>query len=162
MIDKETRRLRGIIERPERCQFWGQWYVITPRLISRVFGDGANLLCVTPLATRPNYFAVRIDSSVKDPRDQFPANGQWSLLEDIMLAAEDEYGRFGIDEDGETIKDDDDRGFPVVDWGIGCSWGKPFPVAEWKPSPRRRRLRARRARTSRTSASRAASRIRGT
>lgn len=140
--DKETRRLRRLIERPERCQFWGQWYTITPRLIGQVFGDGKNLICVTPLATRPNYFVVRIDSSVRDVRDPFPADGQWSLLEDIMLAAEDEYGRFGMDDDGDTYKGDDPRGFPVADWGIGCAWGKPFPIEEWKPTPRARKGRA--------------------
>jgi hypothetical protein len=141
--DRATKRLRALIERAERCTFWGRPYTITPRLIARVFGDGLHLLCITPLATRPNYFVVRVDSSTIDPGDPFPESSEVSLLEDIMCAAEEEYGTFGDDEE----RDEDgweSRPFPVTDWGIGCTWGKPFPVAEWKPTPRLRRARTKR------------------
>lgn len=126
--DRKTRSLRGRIERPQQVTFWGQKYTITPRLIARVFGDGKNLLCVTPLATRPNYFVVRVDSSVTTPQDPFPASDQVSLIERIMEAAEEEYGYFGDERDENG---DESRDFPVVDWGIGCTWGKPFPQEEW-------------------------------
>lgn len=142
--DKETRRLRNLIERSERCQFWGQPHTITPRLIARAFGVGDRLVCITPMATRPNYFIVRIDSAVKDVRDPFPVrtsdpDGGYatSLLDDIMSAAEEEYGYFG-DEEYRGKDGDESRGFPVTDWSIGVAWGTPFPVAEWKPTPRPR------------------------
>lgn len=125
-MDKETKKLRGLVERAEKCEFWGQPYTITPRLIAHKFGDGQNLFCITPMATRPNYFVARIDSSIRDPRDPFPANHQMSLLDQVMDAAEDEYGCF---EEGT------DEYFPVVDWGIGAVWGAPFPIAEWQPTP---------------------------
>jgi hypothetical protein len=132
MKDPATRKLRALIERPERCTFWGEQYTITPRLIAKVFGDGTRLMCVKPMATRPNYFVVRVDGSTFDLRDPQPGNAV-SLLEDIMCESEEEYGYFGdeddLDEDG-----DDPRPFPVTDWGIGCSWGKPFPIADWKPT----------------------------
>jgi len=147
--DKATRRLRSLIERPEKCQFWGQLYTVTPRLISRVFGGGARLLCVTPLATRPNYFVVRVDSNTKDPRDPFPActhGSDWrrcqcqGLIDEIIEAAEEEYGYFG-DEDERDASGDDPRPFPVTDWGIGVCWGKSFPSSEWVPTPRPKRGR---------------------
>lgn len=134
--DKETRRLRRLIERPERCRFWGKEYTITPRLIAHVFGDGKQLVCVTPLATRPNYFVVRVDSSTTSVQDE----GEWGwgrdcLIDAIMDAQEDEYGRF---DEG----DEDLHHWPFVDWGIGCAWGDPFPIAEWQPTPRPRGGRA--------------------
>jgi hypothetical protein len=54
----DTDALRKFIEQPERCRFWGEPHTITPRLITAKFGDGQQLLCVTPFATRPNYFAA--------------------------------------------------------------------------------------------------------
>lgn len=127
----ETRELRQLIERPESCIFWGEPYTITPRLIARIFGDGGRLLCVTPMATRPNYFVVKVDSTPHDPRDPLPGS-EVSLLDEIMCAAEEEYGTFG-DEEERDVNGDESRPFPVTDWGVGVSWSKPFPVEEWTP-----------------------------
>lgn len=140
--DAATARLRSLIERPEKCIFWGGTYTRTPRLIARVFGDGKLLICITPLVTRPNYFVVRIDSKTKNVQEPAPLDSELvarggcdvSLLEEIMLAAEEEYGRFGDEEECDQ-QGDDLRGFPVVDWGFGCTWGKPFPTSKWRPTP---------------------------
>ena len=132
--DRETARLRALIELPERCTFWGDKYVITPRLIARKFGDGKHLLCVTPMATRPNYFVVRVDSTMEYPGDPWPDDSQVSFIEDVMCAAEEEYGYHG-DEEERDGDGNETRDFPVTDWGIGCAWGEPFPVSEWKPAP---------------------------
>jgi hypothetical protein len=148
-----TLQLRQLIERPEKCTFWGQPYTVTPRLIARVFGDGLRLICITPMAHRPNYFVVRVDSAMTHVNHPRPGQ-EVSLLEDIMCAAEEEYGTFGDEEE----RDEDgyeSRPFPVTDWGIGCGWSKPFPIAEWKPTPSqtigigRQRTRARRERQGR-------------
>lgn len=113
--DRDTEYLRSLIERPETSTFWGQEYTITPRLISEVFGDGTMLIGITPLATRPNYFIVRVDSGEDfDVRD---------VLDDVITAAEEEYGYY--QEDCE-----EDQYFPVVDFGIGCSWSDRFTVAD--------------------------------
>ena len=151
--DIATRKLRKVIERPQVRHLWGQPSKVTPRLITRIFGDGKCLLGVQPLDTRPNYFVVRVDSSTKDPRDDFPG-ADWprigrpelSLLDQIMDAAEEEYGYHG-DEEELDAKGNDARPFPVVDWGIGCTWGEPAPIAEWlrksgtAHAPRRARRR---------------------
>lgn len=147
--DRKIARLRALIERPERCTFWGQPYTIAPRLIAKQFGDGKQLVCVTPLETRPNYFVVRVDSATKHVLDPAPRDSEWRargasdvvLLDEIILAAEEEYGYFG-DEEERDANGDDTRGLPVADWGIGCAFGSPFPIGEWAPTPRTRAKKA--------------------
>lgn len=136
--DRATRRLRGLIERPERVRFWGRMHTITPTLIAKTFGDGKLLICITPLATRPNHFVVRVDSrteDVRDPAPQMPRDAHaYGLLDDIMEAAEEEFGYFG-DKEERDASGDDPRPFPVTDWGIGVCWGEPFQPTEWVPTP---------------------------
>jgi len=127
---RDTARLRTLVEQPEQVTFWGAEYTITPRLIGRSFGDGKRMICIQPLATRPNYFVVRVSSEAGwDVRDE---------LDDIMDAAEDEYGTFG-DEEYQETNGDESRGFPVCDWGVGCTWGERFMEADL---PGRRRADA--------------------
>jgi hypothetical protein len=148
---KETRRLRALIERPERATLWGQKYTRTPRLIAEVFGDGQQLVILSPMAHRPDIFVARVDSATRSVRDDWPPGARHprQLLDDIIEAAEDEYGFYNA---GEEYEEDDPRrdgpSFPeAVDWGIGASWGAPFPVSEWVPTPLprtgRQRTRAR-------------------
>jgi len=111
----ETDVLRALVEQPESITFWGEEYTITPRLIAEVFGDGDTLIGITPLATRPNYFLVRVDSG-----DGFNVR---DILDDVIASAEEEYGFFRED-------CEEDQFFPVVDWGIGVSWGERFTVAD--------------------------------
>jgi hypothetical protein len=137
--DRATAQLRALIERPERSQLWGVDYVITPRLIAAEIGDGKQLVCVTPLFSRPNYVVARVDSTMKHVLDEYdptrgPFGGARSYLDAIMEAAEEEYGYHG-DEEYRDENGDETRGFPVVDWGGGCTWGKPFPIEKWQPSP---------------------------
>lgn len=137
--DKETAKLRALIERPERCQFWGRDYVITPRLVAAKIGDGKQLVCVTPLFTRPNYIVARVDSAMKHVLDVYaptrgPFGGERSYLDAIMDAAEEEYGYHG-DEEYQDEHGNETRESPVADWGGGCTWGKPFPIEKWRPAP---------------------------
>lgn len=137
--DLETRRLRALIERPERRLLWGQPHTVTPRLIAHAFGDGRQFVIVTPIAHRPRYFVARVDSATRSVLDDWPpaAKHPRQLLDDIIEAAEDEYGFFHPED--EYAPDDARRDGPrfpwAVDWGIGCTWGEPFPVEEWRPTP---------------------------
>lgn len=124
--DRETKRLRLLVERAERCTFWGEPYIVTPRLIAHKFGDA--LIAVSPMASRPDYFVARVPLGC-DVRDPLGPHSH-SLIEEIMCAAEDEYGCYSDEE-----LTDDERTFPIVDWGIGVSWGKAIAVSEWEPSP---------------------------
>jgi hypothetical protein len=108
-----TEELRARVEVSETIEFWGQKHTIVPRFIATVFGDGKQLILVQPMNTRPNYFVVRVDSS--------PDLDVFDIIDDIIGAAEDEYGYYDDEElsDAEKI-------FPIVDWSVGCSWSEPF------------------------------------
>lgn len=130
MGDIETCKLRAAVERPDKRYLWGQLYIVTPRLVSHVFGDGKKLVIITPLDGRPNFIVARVDSSTRDVYDEPPGNSHWHcdyLLDAIMLAHEDEFGLHDRDDEG-------CQGWPLVDWGMGCTFGEPFPVEDWLPS----------------------------
>jgi hypothetical protein len=112
-----TEELRALVEVPETVEFWGQKHTVTPRFIAKIFGDGKMLLIVQPMNTRPNHFVVRVDSS--------SALDVFDIIDDIMDAAEDEYGYY----DDEELSDDE-KVFPVVDWTVGCSWSERFSESD--------------------------------
>lgn len=124
MPDLLHRALRRAIERPERVHHWGQPHTVTPRLCERIFGDGAALIHITPLNTRPNYYAVRVDSSWALTGDEF-----YERLDSIYGALEDEYGAAEDDELGE-------REWPALDLDAGSSWGR----ISWPKMHRRPRV----------------------
>lgn len=118
-----TDELRSLVERPERVTWWGQRFVVTPRLIEHTVGDGGRLLCLQPLTTRPNYFLLRVDSA-----DDFDIRDH---LDDVIDAAEDQFGRYRDPDDRLEDESDDEYEFPVADWDYGCCWGEPFSAHEW-------------------------------
>lgn len=116
-------KLRERIERRRAATLWGQKHFITPRLLSKVFGDGKKVIWLSGINTRPAYWVIRIDSSwcidncfhpskdLKEPRD-------W--LEDVYQAIEEEFGT-GEKEDGSLYSR---ARFPkACDLGGGTSWG---------------------------------------
>lgn len=50
--------------RRHKTVFWGSEYFVTPRLVDWIHGDGLQVIRFTPLATRPDYYVVRIDSKI--------------------------------------------------------------------------------------------------
>lgn len=107
--------------RRRRVSFWGQKYMITPRLIEWIHGDGRKLLSFTPLATRPDYYVVRVDSKADLDGDGFHDG----LLEEIYEAIEDQFYR-----SEETWEHDNGRTYhkhnpwPALNDSCGCSWGE--------------------------------------
>ena len=113
--------LRALVERPTKAEHWGAEHDITPRVIGKVFGNGQRLINISPMMTRPNYFVVRVDSAEDwDVRD---------VLDDIYEAGEEEFGRYDADEE-EDPSVEDEREFPIVDWGAGCCWGKRYTIED--------------------------------
>lgn len=115
--------LRAIIEVSHVVHFWGQDEVITPRLARKVFGNGCLLIALYPLLQRPNYFAVRVDSSWWTRRD-----GDEELQEhlvDIYHALEDQFGPPCYEGD-EYYETEADSQFPYIDWGEGSCWSVLF------------------------------------
>lgn len=77
-------------------RFWGRMHWISPRLVREVFGDGRTLLEIQPLNTRPDFYVIRVDSSV-GKRELFDCTVDGTedgedLAEAILCAIEDEYG----------------------------------------------------------------------
>lgn len=97
---------------PRTVQHWGSVYEnFAPELVEEVFGDGQRLLFLTPLATRPHYYVVRVDSALaeEDERD---------FVERQLLDAIEE--EFGDADDGD--EDADSFPWPALDTSCGFVW----------------------------------------
>jgi len=111
-----TDMLRQIVEVEQDAELWGTVYRITPRLVTGVLGDGKQLIWVSPICTRPNYYVARIDSAHQlsnwsDDTDHTPDT--W--LDDLYELIEDD---FGNGNDSEEYLP-----FPTLRADNGCSWG---------------------------------------
>ena len=98
-------------------------YQIKPQLVDNQLGDGLRLVTVTPLATRPNYYIVRVDSKSDFNDDEYiqstdPGNGQ-NIVEDVIDLIEEQFGYY--------CGDGDLQDFPVFNetCGYGCQNLKP-------------------------------------
>ncbi len=129
---------RAKVEIPYRTRFWGSDVTCDPRFVDEVLGDGMVLLGLQPLATRPHYYLVRVDSSwhldgCRACPDECP-DQLVEQLEEIYEAIEEEYGECEhireSNEDLEDGEDPDSDAWPVFDYGCGTSWftvdPKPF------------------------------------
>lgn len=123
--DPVNQALRAHYEVPRTVKLWGEEYEITPAVCNRVFGDGKRLIFVEPLNTRPDYYVVQVDSSwTKESLEDH--------IDDVLLAIGEQFGT--TDSDWEEDADGDDaedgnreeerRGFPVLDEDAGTSWGR--------------------------------------
>lgn len=127
LIKEETKR--------RFTKFWGQRQIIQPQLLDKIFGDGKQLMYVTPLDTRPNYYVVRIDSKT----DLNSHDTYTNFIEQVLQAIEEEFDsvdnyeqkyikdtlmcrRYYADK-GERWKSYDKvTKFPMLHWS-GGSWG---------------------------------------
>jgi hypothetical protein len=75
-----------------RTRFWGRNYVITPRLVDWIHGDGLQLIYFMPLNTRPNYYVARIDSKISLDNCDEPSFVD-EVLDDLCDKIEDQFGR---------------------------------------------------------------------
>lgn len=93
--------IRNYIEGERKATMWGRECDITPRMIDTVFGDGGQLFTVAPLDTRPNYYAILVDSS-------WDVDELMERSEQIIQAIESQFGN-ADDENDEGKDGDDDR-----------------------------------------------------
>ena len=130
-VPPTTEQLRAIIEVEQDVTMWGQPHRVTPRLVSEVFGDGRLLLEIIPLATRPNFYVVRVDSSwgwnEGGRNNDAPIRDH---LDEIYDAIEDEYGDTVCDCPDLPAEPDPDchctRDFPALRLDSGCSWAPAY------------------------------------
>lgn len=103
-----------LAQRRRRVHFWGDYYIVRPILTQAVYGDGLQLIALSPIATRPNRYLVRVGS-----RQEFNTDDWIDLLWNIQNDIEEEFGpRHWTDDRGRLRTED----WPSPDWGNGCSW----------------------------------------
>lgn len=125
--------LRQTVERRRKVNFWGSDYFIQPRVVSRVFGDGARVIYYTPLNTRPSYYVVLVDSTwAVSYSDADAADYVGEHIEEISEAIEEDFGPAEWKDDRGRIHHDP---FPALNDETGVSWGD-YRVASQKPSSR--------------------------
>jgi len=111
------------IEAPRTVHWWGADHVVKPRVLRKVFGDGSILKAFVPLATRPNYYLVRVgpEWASTDERED-------DDVDDVMEAIEAQFGTTDSCDDcpedcpgfGEGHNVDGGSGWPAFD--DSCGW----------------------------------------
>ncbi|TJY57429.1 hypothetical protein E4T66_18655 [Sinimarinibacterium sp. CAU 1509] len=83
--------LRDSVEKRYRTEFWGARYLVRPKLLDTIFGDGSQLIGFQPLNSRPQYYVVRVDSgwSLTNTDDD---NCVGAHIDEIYEAAEEQFG----------------------------------------------------------------------
>lgn len=132
-VKKLKQMFANEFSKPEKTQLWGQELLAEKVVIDQEFGDGLKILAFSPLATRPNYYIVFIDSSwVIDGDDD---NSVSEHTDEIYEAISEEYGElcgYTLEEceaqnHGKSCgfhldSEEDEAEFPVLDDSCGSSW----------------------------------------
>ena len=130
--------------RERSVRFWGEDQLITPCLIKEEQGDGMQVVYLQPLDTRPNYYVLRIDSSIDIDIHTFfdeETKEEIDVCEMLLKMVKSEQLYFDAFEElevgGETMyrmeeEDDlmswDEVYFPTLHWS-GGSWGASCDVS---------------------------------
>ena len=117
------------------AKLWGQPQKIKPCLIEQTHGDGMQLVHLTPIDTRPNYYVLRIDSSINIDVDESlnkeDYNNYGSISELLIQLVEGEHININDYEENQEGRYFDpydvsiepfEYEFPMLSWG-GGSWG---------------------------------------
>lgn len=116
---KAPQVLIDYVETPRETTFWGQKFQCTPAMVRDVLGDGGKLAYITPLMTRPNYYAILVHSDWTDED-----LGDRSEL--ILRTIEDSFGNHDEQVESEDLSDgvadEDGHKWPALHDG-GHSWG---------------------------------------
>lgn len=104
--------------------FWGHDYEVTPALVDKVFGDGRQVIFFTPLASRPNWYVVRVDSSwSEDNWNSSATDYVYDHTDEIYDAIDHQYGNAHYEDEPEDSEGED---FPSLHDGYGVGWGMIF------------------------------------
>ena len=117
---------------PRKMRLWGQESEEQVALCETILGDGEMLLAVQPLATRPTYYLIRVDSKwATSNYDEGETVGDH--MDEIYEAIEDDYGQLEVEDDnGEMIE----QPWPALDCGYGSSWWDADPE-DYLPNAKR-------------------------
>lgn len=135
--EEEIETIMKYYGRERETKMWGQKHTIKPEIIENIQGDGMQAVYLTPLDTRPNYYVLRIDSSIDIDSEELVVCGgeEIDLCEMLLRMIEEEHDNIDdykeVDINGETMyqyqneepKTWDEVYFPVLHWS-GGSWGR--------------------------------------
>ena len=106
---------------PKIVTHWGQkYYNHVPVLIDSIHGDGQCLICIVPLATRPDYYIIRVDSSVKQMIKDNDDEIIDFIEEELCKMIRAEYGSYDDNEDYD--EHDVMEPFPALNYSCGYGW----------------------------------------
>ena len=108
ITDDEVKTLGPFLER-HKTRLWGEEYETTPTLVHTVFGDGRSVVTLDPLSSRPDYYVILADSSIKHFEDFLDYLRENEEL--VFQAIEEEYGNVDdqqYDADGHAIETPDE------------------------------------------------------
>ena len=108
-----------------KVHFWGRDYVVTPRLVEWIHGDGLQVIYFMPLNTRPNYYVARIDSKVSLSNwDDAEPNFADSVLDDLCDNIEEQFGRSEEEWEGRNGRTYHRHNYwPALSDNSGSCWG---------------------------------------
>ena len=125
--DAGMKFLVGLYSAPRMVKHWAQEYEITPRVVtSEFYGDGKQLVRITPMFTRPQWYIARIDSSwAKKDEDGYckiQLSGhldEWldETLDQIYSAMESNWADLSTYAEGESSENGDDQDGSELDGG---------------------------------------------
>lgn len=123
-----SQQLRERWTRKQTASLWGQPHEIEPYLVEKHFGDGMQLVAITPLNTRPSYYLVLVDSKWwmdsfhyyrHGEDDRNPEDHIAEHIDDICEGIEDEVGpKWFEDDDGKEVEAE----WPALDDSAGVAW----------------------------------------
>jgi len=105
-----------MICKPYETTFWGSKYTITPVLIDQKLGDGKQIIAFQPLATRPNFYIIYIDSTWDIDNLSNNIDHVCDHYEEICEAIEEEHGPHECE--NELLE------FPALNTDCGAQWWK--------------------------------------
>lgn len=103
--------LRFVFERRQARHLWSRKYFVTPFVWPNVYGDGEQLIGLTTINGRPNFYVLRMPSRLTD------ING--AEFRELLDKVENDLAEcVGWRDNGE---DDDPQPWPAYD-SSGCIW----------------------------------------
>ena len=146
--DEQINKIMAHYGRKMIVHLWGDDYEIEPEIIENVQGDGLQAVYLQPLDTRPNFYVLRIDSSIDIDNDNLLFEGtdnEIDICEMLLQMVEAEHDTIEdyeevctdgketmyhyIHEEDEKPKTWDEVCFPTLHWS-GGSWGAMYDVSD--------------------------------
>lgn len=99
------------LTKKQTVSLWGDEIEFTPEIASEIIGDGKQILQITTISQRPQFWLIRIDSKIDIECDEFD-------IEQFVEKLEEEFGRADNEEFENSDKETIDF-YPSIYWDGG-------------------------------------------